>query len=83
MTSNPNHIDRLWQTYRAILPEGAGHAQVLETKRAFFSGALALWNACMTDLFEEGGEEPTEQDMQRMEHIMEELTAFGRSGGLL
>lgn len=77
-----HHIDALWQTYRAILPKEAGHAQVLETKRAFFSGALAMWSAAMGPLFD-AGDEPTEADMRRMAEIAEELEAFGRSGGRL
>lgn len=77
------HIDALWQTYRdqVIAPE-TGHAQVLETKRAFFSGALALMNAMMGPLLD-ASDEPTEADMRRMAEITDELEAFGRSGGLI
>jgi len=78
------HIDKLWLSYREeVVPPDADFTQVLETKRAFFSGALALLNAFMGPLLEEGPEEPTEQDMMRMAEIDEELRAFGRSGGLL
>jgi hypothetical protein len=84
MAANPNYIDKLWVEYRdLVLPKNAGHAQLTETKRAFFAGCLSMWAACMTDLFEDGSEEPTEQDMQRLAHIQEELAAFGRSGGRL
>ena len=76
------HVEKLWESYRAIVPVEASHAQVLETKRAFFAGALAMWNAAMGNLFEEG-DEPTDQDMRRMGEIQDELEAFGRSGGRL
>lgn len=77
-----NHIDALWQTYREIIPADASHAQVLETKRAFFSGTLAMWSAVMGPLLDEGAE-PTAADFQRMAEIQTELEAFGRSGGLI
>ena len=80
--ANPNHIDALWQAYREILPAEAGHAQILETKRAFFSGTLAMWRAVMGPLFD-AAEDPTEADEQRLADIQEELDAFGRSGGLI
>lgn len=80
--TNPNHIDKLWQTYRAVLPAAAGHAQILETKRAFFAGTQAMWDAVMGPLLD-AGDEPTENDMLRMAEIQSELEAFGRSGGLL
>jgi hypothetical protein len=79
---NPNHIDAQWQSYREILPAEAEHAQILETKRAFFAGVLSMWNAVMGPLLDEG-EEPTPADMQRLAEIQEELDAFGRSGGLI
>lgn len=79
-----DHVDKLWASFRdEVLSTEAGHAQVLEMKRAFFAGALSMWTAVMGDMFEAGDDEPTEQDMRRMSEIQSELVAFGRSGGRL
>lgn len=77
----PGHIEALWLTYREILPKDAGPVQMQETKKAFFAGAAALFDAAMGPLFDEGHEEVTEGDERRIAEIQLELEAFGRSGG--
>ncbi len=36
-------INKLWAVYRQILPRDATPAQIKETRRAFYSGAVAMF----------------------------------------
>jgi len=73
-----DRVLRLWESYRAdVVPEGAGRAQLVETKRAFYAGAQAFLGMLMTSL--EPGKEPTEADLTMMDEVAEELRAFGRA----
>ncbi len=58
----------------AVIPENASQIQIEEMRIAFFSGAQHLFGAIMSSLDED--EEPTEEDMQRMANISEELDRF-------
>ena len=40
-------IEEYWNSYRAILPKDAGATQIIETRRAFYAGAEALYAALM------------------------------------
>lgn len=67
-------LDALWQSYRAILHRDVDATQVIETRRAFYAGAQALYHSMMANL--DPDEEPTEADMERMQGIHDELHEF-------
>lgn len=78
LTDQGKIVEAGWVGYRhKVVPAGAGPVQVEECRRAFFAGAQHLFASIMTVL--EPGAEPTENDMQRMDHINNELRAFGES----
>lgn len=67
-------IEAAWSRYRdGVLPADAGQAQVFETKRAFYAGAMALWGAALA----------SPRDLETIAALRLELDAFGRSGGRL
>ena len=71
------YIKRGWESYiKHVIPEDALPIQVKETRQAFFSGAAILFSVLMRDLDE--GHEPTDEDMQKMEDLQNELYAFGQ-----
>lgn len=66
-----------WEHYaRAILPAGAPDVQKVETRRAFYAGAAALFTLMTGGLDEDS--EPTELDIAFVEVLSQELAAFGR-----
>ena len=68
-----NHLAVAWSTYaERVLPTRAGETQKIETKRAFYGGAQALFGLCtgpLTDLSDEDAE-------TMLTSIDEELRAF-------
>lgn len=71
------YIEQGWQSYRKLLVDsGAGEVQIKETRQAFFAGAAVLFHSIMQGL--DPGEEETDNDMQRMTDIANELTEFGQ-----
>jgi len=67
-----------WLSYRKeVIPKDAGGVQIEECRRAFYGGAVALFNAVMTML--DPQVEATEADLQKMQDLQEELAAFGLS----
>ncbi len=78
LTDQGKIIEAGWVIYlHKVVPASAGPVQINETRLAFFAGAQHLFASIMTIL--EPGAEPTEKDMQRMDHINNELRAFGAS----
>lgn len=68
-------IDAGFVSMKAIaMDPSATEAQVQDMRAAFFAGAAHLWGTIMNVL--EEGEEPTENDMSRMDKIQAELDAF-------
>lgn len=68
-------VEAGWQGMRLmVLPPNASAVQVSEMRKAFFMGAQHLYASIMS--FMEEGEEPTDQDMDRMNKIHNELEAF-------
>lgn len=68
-------IEGGWTGFRlAVLPQEASNIQVTETRKAFFAGALHLFDSIMAIL--DPGSEPTERDLNRMTLIHKELKAF-------
>jgi hypothetical protein len=67
-------IEAGWQGMKAMVLRDAPEVQVREMRKAFFSGAQHLF-ASIAGFLEEG-DEPTANDMRRMEMIHVELEAF-------
>lgn len=68
-------IEAGWISLRiAAIPEDAPPIQLQEMRNAFFAGAQHLFASIITVL--DPDEEPTADDMKRMELIDEELRAF-------
>lgn len=68
-------VKEAFNSYRAeVVPANAGAAQVRETKRAFYSGALIMFQAILASL--EPGEDATEGDVKVLEDLDIELKTF-------
>ncbi len=74
-----NRVKELWQSYQKILPKDAGITQIIETRRAFYAGASALFYLILNKL--EPGTEETENDLKMMDEIDQELREFAKSDG--
>ena len=61
----------------AMMKRGMPKALEAEVRKVFFLGAHHLYSAMMEML--EAGEEPTDNDMNRMNKIHDELEAFRKS----
>lgn len=70
--ANPRHLDRAFRGFVEMVWKGAPPDQVKELRIAFFAGAMSYATTVMTksDL---GGDEPTDADMQLMDHLQFEL----------
>lgn len=72
-------INAVWEGYRKmVMPPNAGTTQVVETQKAFFAGALALYEYIMSHGLD-AGDDITEGDLDRMAEIDRELRAFGKA----
>lgn len=64
-----------WDSFaRAVLPPGCPPLQKQEMRRAFYAGAEGIFNKILIALAPES--EPTEEDLQMMTGIENELTEF-------
>ena len=71
------YIEIGWQSYRKlVVPDDAGEVQVNESRQAFYAGAAVLFEGIIGGL--DGGSEATDADIQRMDDIQAEITAFGQ-----
>lgn len=61
---------------KCVIPEDASPVQIKETRQAFYSGAAILFSVLMMDLDED--HEPTDEDMQKMADLQNEIDAFGQ-----
>jgi hypothetical protein len=69
-------IELAWLSYqRDVIPRNAPEVQVTESRRAFYAGAQALFHTIINIL--EPGSEPTDNDLQTMTLIQQELKRFG------
>jgi hypothetical protein len=67
-----------WNSYAAsVVPVGAGLAQKVETRRAFYAGACAVLSRIQQALSKD--DELTDDDMHLMEDIARELTEYGKA----
>lgn len=65
-----------WNEFeRAIGLRGCSDVQRIEMRRAFYGGAITMYNLAMTGLDE--GSEPTELDIAYMESIQQEIADYG------
>jgi hypothetical protein len=75
LTRQGKLIEAGWVSLRlAAVPADAPQNQLDEMRAAFFAGAAHVFSSIMTML--DPGQEPTEADMERMDHIHEELEGF-------
>lgn len=75
LTDQGKLIEAGWASLRLLaIPPTAGPTQLAEMRMAFFAGAQHLFGSIMVALDE--GEEPTADDMRRMELISAELADF-------
>jgi hypothetical protein len=73
---NTTPINTAWEGYRKLLSPAATATQISETHKAFFAGALVLYEYMMRAL--DPGVEPTDADMEKMAIVDRELRAFGK-----
>lgn len=72
---NRNRIAKAWEGYRLlVIPANASEVQVIECRRAFYGGAVSLFGAVLSGLTPE--QEVTEDDLQVMFDIQEEIKAY-------
>lgn len=78
MTNKALLIAKGWQEYKEfVIPADAHETQLIECKRAFYAGA----RSCLSDVLALAGAsagEPTEQDIELMADLEEELAQFAR-----
>lgn len=75
LTDDGKLIEAGWQMMRAlVIPPHISDARVEEQRKAFFLGAQHLYASILGVL--DADDEPTAADLQRMEHIHNELEAF-------
>lgn len=68
-----------WASYhREVIPADAPAIQIQESKRAFYAGAWALFQA-IQKIMDPSSEEPTERDLRVMDSIDRELREFNAS----
>lgn len=66
-----------WSDYEnGVMPHNAGPAQRQETRRAFYAGAMSFYRATAT-ILDMSTDEPTQNDLQAFQEIMDELKQFG------
>jgi hypothetical protein len=69
-------LETEWMRYRnAVIPKDASPVQLLESRRAFYGGAWALYALMMNSLHPDV--EPTESDTKMMAKLDAEMREFG------
>jgi len=64
-----------WEDYRkSVIPADAPEVQLVECRRAFYAGVVSLMRTVMTAIGPEA--EPTDEDVWRMQEIMDELRSY-------
>lgn len=65
-------FNKHWQSYKEqVIPKEAGEVQLNETERAFYSGALALFN-CLLELDESTKDSHAEYN-KRVDQLSQEI----------
>lgn len=70
-------IEGGFAAYHLMVLQGAGPIQLLETRRAFYAGAQHLFSTIMHML--DPGDDPTADDLTRMDLIDKELRDWARA----
>lgn len=67
-------VKQKWESYLAkVVPPSASHAQMIETRRAFYAGAAAMFNQVVDDI---GAEPSEERALGMIEGLRQELFQF-------
>jgi hypothetical protein len=73
--SKPRSIAEAWRSYDArVLPAVAGEVQRMETRKAFYAGAMVLFNILLHGVSD--GDEMTEEDDALYDGLQRELSDF-------
>ena len=68
-------IGETWESYEnEIMHPEAGEIQRFETKKAFYAGAAAMFQALNLGL--DASQEPTQEDLDHVDHLLDELSDF-------
>lgn len=67
-------LDDMWKEFRQVIPADAPPRQVVEMKRAFYSGAVGLWDAVFGSL--DADKEPTKLDEAHLAHCLGQIEKF-------
>ena len=68
-------IEASWNSYREqCIPSTASHVQVVESRRAFYAGALGLFSEILASL--SPGQDETEGDLKMLDDIKSELDGY-------
>lgn len=67
-------IEAGWQSLKALVLQDAPEIQIREMRKAFFAGAQHLFTSLMQVM--DDGNEPTPDDLRRMEMVSVELEAY-------
>jgi hypothetical protein len=72
-------IEMEWETYRhLVMPPQAGEMQFMETRRAFYAGAKAMF-ALISEISDpKTGPEATQNELQRVDGLANELEEFNQ-----
>lgn len=72
MSTNKRMIEAVWESYRTeIVPADASRVQLQETRRAFYAGAMGLFE--VVNRMHDPCSGPTTADIENMSSLMEEL----------
>jgi len=68
-----------WETYRhLVMPPQAGPDQFLETRRAFYAGAKAMFGLISEISDPKTGPEATQSELERIHGLADELEEFNQ-----
>lgn len=74
---NRKFIEQEWLRYKpGVMPKDAGPTQIIQSRRAFYAGAQALFG--IVTGFLSPGDKATSADIVNMESLLAELDDFAR-----
>lgn len=69
-------IEIAWLAFKeVVIPADAPDEQISDMKKAFYAGALSLFNTLVYNV-DQASDEPTDKDMQMAQDIDDELEEF-------
>ncbi len=69
-------IEAGWLEYKKTIPANAHSVQVTETRRAFYAGAVIIFQALVNGV--SAGPDPQNEDLRMMADMQAEIDAFLR-----